>query len=36
MGLDPTRQHQRRPFDYLFVGAAIIAGIALVVWALVG
>ncbi len=36
MGLDPTRQHRKTPFDYLFVGAAIIAAVALVIWALFG
>ena len=36
MGMDPTRQHQRRPFDYAFVIGAIIVGIALVSWAFFG
>lgn len=36
MGLDPTRQRQKSPFDYVFVGAAICAAIALVIWAVFG
>lgn len=36
MGLDPTRQRRKSPFDYVFVGAAIVAAIMLVVWALFG
>lgn len=36
MGLDPTRQQQRRPYDYLFVGGAIVVGVALVIWAFFG
>ena len=36
MGMDPTRPHQRRPADYLFVGATIVAGILLVLWVLFG
>ena len=36
MGMDPTRQHQRRPFDYVFVIGSIVAAVALVVWAFFG
>ena len=36
VGLDPTREHQRRPFDYAFVAGAVIVGIALVLWAFFG
>lgn len=34
--MDPTRPHQKRPSDYLFVGAALLVTILLVVWAMVG
>lgn len=34
MGFDPRRQHQRTPFDYVFVAASVVAVIALVSWAL--
>ena len=30
--MDPTRPHRRRPADYVFVGATIIAGVLLLVW----
>jgi len=33
MGFDPQRPHRRRPTDVLYVGAAIVAGILLVAWA---
>lgn len=36
MGMDPTRPQQKKPFDYFFVFAAILAGILLVAWALLG
>ena len=36
MGLDPTRPQKKTPFDYAFVVGAVIAGIALVAWALLG
>jgi hypothetical protein len=36
MGFDPTRQRQKSPFDYVFVGAAICVAIALVIWAILG
>jgi hypothetical protein len=34
MGFNPHRKHVPRRADYLFVGAAIVASVALVVWAL--
>jgi hypothetical protein len=34
--MDPTRPYQRRPSDYLFVGAAILVAVLLVVWAMFG
>jgi hypothetical protein len=34
VGFDPTRQRQKSPFDYVFVGAAIFVAIALVAWAI--
>lgn len=34
--MDPTRPHQRRPADYLFVGATILAGIVLLLWVFFG
>lgn len=36
MGMDPTRPHRRRPSDYLFVGAAILVAVLLVLWAFLG
>ncbi len=36
MGMDPTRPHQRRPADYLFVGATVVAGILLLLWVFFG
>ena len=36
MGMDPTRPHRRRPADYVFVGATIIAGVLLLVWVFFG
>jgi hypothetical protein len=36
MGLDPTRKHQRRKTDYLFVAACCVVVVALLVWALLG
>ena len=33
MGFDPQRRHRRRPSDLLYVGAAILAGVLLVIWA---
>lgn len=34
MGFNPTRKHRARRSDYLFVGAALVATVAAVVWAL--
>ncbi len=36
MGLNPYRKHRARPADYLFVGLAVVACIALLAWALLG
>ena len=36
MGMDPTRPHQRRPADYAFVGATVLAGIVLLLWVFFG
>ena len=36
MGMDPTRPHRRRPTDYLYVGAALLVTLMLLVWAVVG
>ena len=36
MGMDPTRPHRRRPADYVFVGATIIAGVLLLAWVFFG
>jgi hypothetical protein len=36
MGFNPHRKQVRRPTDYLFVAAAVIAALALVLWALLG
>jgi len=33
MGFDPQRRQVRRRSDYVFVGAAVVACIALVLWA---
>jgi hypothetical protein len=33
MGFDPQRRQVRRPTDYLFVAAAVLACIALLLWA---
>ena len=34
VGLNPHRRQRRSPYDYLFVGAAVLAGVALVIWAI--
>ena len=34
MGMDPTRPHRRRPTDILFVAAACLTTVALLIWAL--
>lgn len=36
VGLDPTRTRRKSPFDYIFVVAAVIVALLLVVWALLG
>ena len=36
MGFDPTRPQKKTPFDYVFVVGAILVGIALIAWALLG
>lgn len=36
MGMDPTRQHKKSPFDYVFVVASVVAAVALLAWALLG
>jgi hypothetical protein len=34
MGFDPNRRYQRRPSDYVMVGAAVLVVVALLLWAL--
>jgi hypothetical protein len=34
--MDPTRPHRRRPTDLLFVGAAGLVAVLLVLWAFFG
>ncbi len=36
MGMDPTRPRRKRPTDCLFVGAALLVTVLLVVWAPTG
>jgi hypothetical protein len=36
MGFNPNRRRVQRTSDYLFVGAAAVACVALMVWALLG
>jgi hypothetical protein len=36
MGFDPQRPQKKRPSDYLFVVAAILAAAVLIGWALFG
>ena len=36
MGFDPHRRQVRRRSDYVFVAAAIVVALALVVWAVLG
>jgi hypothetical protein len=36
MGFDPSRPHQRRPSDYVFVLAGLLVAILLVAWAFLG
>jgi len=36
MGFNPTRKRATRPVDYLIVGSAMLAMLALIIWALAG
>lgn len=36
VGFNPHRIHRRRPSDYVFVVAAVVAGLLLLTWALAG
>lgn len=36
MGMNPHHQHRRSNWDYLFVGAAIVAVVGVVAWAFLG
>jgi hypothetical protein len=36
MGLNPHRQQRRSPWDYVFVGAAVVIALGLLVWAFLG
>lgn len=36
MGFDPNRPMRKTPADYVFVAAAVVVGIALVLWAFLG
>ncbi len=36
MGFDPNRPQRKTPFDYVFVAGAILAGVALLLWAFFG
>lgn len=36
MGLNPHRTHRRSPWDYVFVGAALMAALGVLLWALLG
>jgi hypothetical protein len=36
VGLNPYRKFKARPTDYVLVGAAAVAALALVVWAMFG
>jgi hypothetical protein len=36
VGFNPHRVQRRRPTDYLFVAAAVLIGVLLLVWALAG
>jgi hypothetical protein len=36
MGLNPFRQQRRTPADYLMVAGAVLACLALVLWAFLG
>ena len=36
MGFDPNRPMRKTPADYVFVAAAVLVGVALVLWAFLG
>jgi len=36
MGLNPYRKHHRSPVDYVMVAGAVLACLALVLWAFLG
>jgi hypothetical protein len=36
MGFNPNRTHRRSPWDYVFVGAALLAAAGVLVWAVLG
>lgn len=36
MGLNPHRQHRRSSWDYLYVGAAVVAALLVLAWAFLG
>jgi hypothetical protein len=36
MGLNPHRTQSRSPWDYVFVGAALLAAALVLLWALLG
>lgn len=36
MGFNPERTHRRSPWDYVFVGAALLVCVAVVLWAALG
>jgi len=36
MGFNPQRTHRRSPWDYVFVGSALLITAGLLVWAVVG
>lgn len=36
MGFDPTRKYKKSKLDYLYVGAAVVVGLALLAWVVFG
>jgi hypothetical protein len=36
MGLNPHRMQRRSPWDYVFVGAALVAALVVLLWAVLG
>lgn len=36
MGFDPSRPRRKSPVDYVYVAAAIVVAVGLVLWALLG